>query len=205
MRAFFVFFFLFSSLYSTAQESIFVLVREDQPVQIFERWIVLPNSTTKAREVKGEFEVTSTLAEAIRLLQDERRIQQWQKHVSEFKVYPTTDSMRWREYSYHDIPWPVSDQDHFLEYRFDPTSTADRIIIHFESVTDAKVAPERDGVTRLKLRGSWEFSRAGDKKIKAVYRIISTPLNIPRMITDPVIRNNMMNTIRNYIGILQEE
>ena len=50
------------------------------------------------------------------LLQDEEKIQQWQSHVSELKVYLERDTMNWMEYSYHDIPWPVSDQDHYLKY-----------------------------------------------------------------------------------------
>src|SRR5687768_7690853 len=70
-------------------EEEFVLVREDDNIFIYERWIIFPKSNppTRAREVKGEFMINSTVAQAFALLQDEKKIQIWQKHVSEFKVY----------------------------------------------------------------------------------------------------------------------
>jgi hypothetical protein len=56
----------------------------------------------------------------------------------------------------------------------------------------------------MRLAGSWLFEKKGDK-LKITYRILSMPSHIPRMFTDPVIRNNMMSTIKSYIKLLEEK
>jgi len=181
------------------------LVKKDDDISIYERWITFPKSNppVQAREVKGEFIFKSTIPEAIALIQDERKIKLWQKHVSEFKVFPQADTTRWIEYSYHDIPWPVSDQDHLLEYKIQEGSTPDKVFILFETMHDAKIAPLREDVTRMTLSGSWLLEDVGGGKVKATYRILSMPSHIPRLFTDPVIRSNLMSTIKGYIDVLE--
>ena len=98
-----------------AQEKLpegFVLVRKDGTISMYERWVIFPESNPpqEAREVKGEFIVSSSIYKIIAIMKDEKTIKIWQTHVSEFKVYLQPDSTFWLEYSYHDIPWPVSDR-----------------------------------------------------------------------------------------------
>jgi hypothetical protein len=181
----------------------FDLVKQRDHVSIYERWIQFPKSNPpiKAREVKGVFHAKTSPEEALALIQNENKIKQWQSHVSKFKVYPQTDTT-WYEYSYHDIPWPVSDQDHFLVYEIEKRS-ADSIFVTFESIAHPTLAPVDKDADRMKLAGSWLFERKEDK-VKITYSILSMPSNIPRIFTDPVIRTNMMNTIREYIKILEK-
>lgn len=183
----------------------FSLVKEKDNIFIYERWIYFPKSDppVEAREVKGEFYVKSTIEHGLDLLRDESKIKKWQSHVSKFKVYPQTDST-WFEYSYHDIPWPVSDQDHFLVYEIEDNLPGERLFISFESVGHPKLAPVDDDATRMRLSGSWLFEKQNGR-IKITYRILSMPSGIPRIFTDPVIRNNMMTTIRSYIDILENK
>lgn len=182
----------------------FELVRREGDISIYERWITLPHSNppVQAREVKGEFTYSNTVFEGLRLIQNEQKIGKWQSHVSEFKVYRLQDSTMWHEYSYHDIPWPVSDQDHFLTYRLSSRG-ANKLFITFESQVDATRAPVRKGVTRMELAGSWYLEQVAPGKTKATYRILSKPIGIPKFITDPIIRNNMMTTIREYVALLE--
>lgn len=198
---------LMGTLPSWAQaDKDFVLVREEDSIFVYERWIIFPNSDPplNAREVKGEFVIKSSIPEALKLLKDEKRIMTWQKHVTEFKVFSLPTDTAWYEYSYHDIPWPVSDQDHFLTYRI-VTRTKDKMFIAFESTSNDNLSPIRDGVTRMNIMGSWTYQKLPNGKIKATYLIISQPSHIPRIFTDPVIRRNLMSTIKAYIKILEEE
>ena len=182
----------------------FELVKEHDNILIYERWVTFPGSDppVTAREVKSEFYVRSNIHDALSLIQDESMIGKWQKHVSEFKVYPDTDSV-WLEYSYHDIPWPVSDQDHFLKYTVEDPVEEDGIFVTFKTVKNKQLAPERKNVSRMTLSGSWYFQNSADGKIKVTYRILSMPGTLPRFITDPVIRSNLMSTVMNYIGLLE--
>ena len=182
----------------------FVLVRQAGTTSIYERWIIFPKSNPpiKAREVKGEFFYKNSVASGFNLLRDEKKIRQWQSHVEKFKVYLQLDTTTWLEYSYHDIPWPVSDQDHFLKYSIIENSPR-KIFITFESQKNELLAPVYRGVTRMELSGSWTWEQVTPFKTKATYRILSKPIGIPKFLTDPIIRNNIMTTIEEYIGLLE--
>ncbi|HEX6227492.1 MAG TPA: hypothetical protein VFZ52_23910 [Chryseolinea sp.] len=183
----------------------FVVVKKAGTTTISERWITLPNSDPpiKAREVKGEFYFRNTMFAGLNLLQDEKKIFQWQNHVSEFKVYPELDTTNWMEYSYHDIPWPVSDQDHLLKYTINEFIPNKSLFITFESRQNESLAPVRKGVTRMQLSGSWKWEQISTCETKVTYRILSKPIGIPKWLTDPIIRSNIMTTIEEYIALLE--
>lgn len=184
----------------------FVLVREEDSVYIYERWIKFPGTDPPqdAREVKGVFTVTSSFKEVVSMLRNPKWVMKSQKHVSEFKVFPLRVDTAWHEYSYHDIPWPVSDQDHFLVYTIERHDDQE-MFISFESTPNEKLAPVRSGVDRMNLLGSWTLQMLTEEKIKVSYRIISEPSNIPRIFTDPIIRRNIVSTIKAMIEILEKE
>jgi hypothetical protein len=181
----------------------FSTVREKDNITISERWKFFPKTKppVEAREVKGVFYAKTDFKEAIALLKNEKLIHDWQSHVSKFKVFPQSDSL-WYEYSYHNIPWPVSDQDHFLVYERKYQSQ-DTVFVTFESIVNDKLAPVDKDADRIRLSGSWLFEKQKDK-MRITYRIYSYPSSIPRMFTDPVIRANMMSTIKSYIRIVEK-
>lgn len=183
----------------------FDLVKEDSPVFIFERWITFPGKVpaVKAREVKSEFLINASMYEILDIIKDESKIKLWQTHVNGFKVYPQSDSV-WLEYSYHDIPWPVSDQDHFLKYNQFEKIPGKELFIEFQSMIDSKLAPIKEDVTRLELSGSWRLEQVTPQQVKVTYRILSMPSSIPRMFTDPVVRSNLMSTIKALTGLAEK-
>jgi len=184
----------------------FLLVKKEGTISIYERWLTFPASDPPipAREVKGEFFYNSSVHNSLQLLQNESLIKRWQDHVSEYKIYPQHDSSTWLEYSYHDIPWPVSDQDHFMEYKVS-SDKGGTFHIAFASKVDHRLAPVRKGVTRMELSGSWTFQQISPNRVKATYRIFSKPIGIPRIFTDPIIRSNIMTTIEEYIALLEKK
>jgi hypothetical protein len=201
----FCFFLLLATAPITAQDKEgFMLVKKEGSISIYERWLTYPasNPPIPAREVKGEFFYNSSAYNGLRLLQNEGLIKRWQDHVSEFKVYPQRDTSTWLEYSYHDIPWPVSDQDHFMEYKISSDKEG-MFFVSFKSKVNDTLAPVRKGVTRMQLSGSWTFQQISPDRVKATYRIFSMPIGIPRVFTDPIIRSNIMTTIEEYIALLE--
>jgi len=185
----------------------FDLVKEDAPIFIYERWITFPGKVpaVKAREVKCEFLVNTSMYKVLSILKDESSIKIWQKHVTDFKVHPQPDTSYWLEYSYHDIPWPVSDQDHFLRYDLVEKIPGQELFIAFESEINHKLAPIENGVTRMELAGSWRMEQIAPQQVKVTYRILSMPSSIPRMFTDPVIRSNMMSTVKALTKLAEEK
>jgi hypothetical protein len=191
-------------VHAQTEKEEFELVKKDGTISIYERWINLPNANppVKAREVKGEFFFNNTIYAGLRLIQDEKRIMQWQNHVSEFEVYKQPDTTFWFEYSYHDIPWPVSDQDHLLVYTLSAPGPG-VLMLNFQSKVDDVLAPVRKGVTRMQLSGSWKLEQISQNRVKVTYRILSRPIGIPKFLTDPIIRSNIMTTIEEYIALLE--
>jgi hypothetical protein len=173
----------------------FELVKEDSPVFVYERWITFPNKVpeVRAREVKGEFLINGSIYKILSILKDESKIKLWQSHTT-----------NWMEYSYHDLPWPVSDQDHFIRYTLMKNYPGKELVIRFESAIDARLAPEKKGVTRLELSGSWRMEQLSPQQAKITYRILSMPGTIPRMFTDPIIRSNLMSTIKALTRLAEE-
>jgi len=192
---------LFTARHASSQDYEHVkfdLVKEEAPIFIYERWITFPGKVpaVKAREVKSEFLINTSIYNILSILKDESKIKIWQKHVSDFKVHPQRDTSYWLEYSYHDIPWPVSDQDHFLRYDLVEKNPDKELFITFKSVIDPKLGPVKNGVTRMELAGSWTIEQITPQQVKVTYRILSMPSSIPRMFTDPVIRSNLMSTVK---------
>jgi hypothetical protein len=176
----------------------FELVKKDGVIELYERWIIFPDSRPplEAREVKTVFLINASIYDILHLLRDEKKIKLWQTHVSEFKVYLQPDTTFWLEYSYHDIPWPVSDQDHFLEYHLAERKRGQELFLTFKSRLDLAIAPKQKNVTRMVLSGSWRMEQLSPHQARVTYRILSMPVGIPRLLTDPVIRSNMVSTIK---------
>jgi len=186
------------------EDAEFQLVKRSGNISLYERWIDIPGEEDKqAREVKSVFYYKNSIHAGLQLLKDQARALKWQDHVSEFKLFPQRDTTMWYEYSYHDIPWPVSDQDHFMEYRI-ASSNSQQLMISFKSKINNELAPERKGVTRMMLTGSWLLEQVETDRVKVTYRIFSMPLDIPRMITDPIIRTNMVSTIEDFVSLVEK-
>ncbi len=175
----------------------FVLVRNEPPIEMHERWVPYPGKTPTiiSRELKTEFVVRASIPKIMQVLRDEAAIQTWQPHVSEFRIHARPDTMMWDEYSRHDLPWPVSDQDSFMEYRVTEIRPGQEYLIVFQSRIDPKLAPVQKDANRIELHGSWHIEQLSPEEVRVSYRVQSVPGAIPRMIADPVIRGNLVSSM----------
>jgi hypothetical protein len=185
----------------------FVLVKSDPPIQIHERWVEFPNKkpAVTSRELKSEFIVNAPVHKVISIIRDEKQVRLWQSHILNYKIYPKADSTSWDEYSCHDVPWPLSDQDSYMEYKLKEVKAGEEYQIVFKSKVDKKIAPIKDNVNRIELHGSWKLIVTAPGVVKITYRIQSAPAtNVPRMIVDPVIRNNLVAMARSLTEIVEK-
>jgi hypothetical protein len=177
----------------------FVLVRSEPPFEVHERWVEFPGKKPPviSRELKSEFTIQASMYEILRLLKDETQVKDWQSHVSEYRIYRKQDTSCWDVYSRHDVPWPVSDQDSFMEYRLTEVKPGQELLISFKSRVDHTTAPEYDDINRIELIGSWKLAQESPALVRVTYRIQSAPAtSLPRMVVDPVIRNNLLSSIK---------
>lgn len=193
-------------LASAQEQGEFHLVKKEGSVSLYERWVTYPASDppVKSREVKGVFHYNNTVTEGLRLVMDDKRAQQWQSSIAEFKIYPSRDTSTWHEYSYHDIPWPMSDQDHFMEYKVARYNAGKVVTISFESRVNETLAPPREGVNRIHLSGSWTMEQISPMKVKVTYKVLSKPVGIPRLFADPFIRGNFVTSFQDFIVLMEK-
>jgi len=185
----------------------FVLVKSDPPIELQERWIEFPNKKTGAtsRELKTEFTVNTSLYKIMNIIKDESMVKEWHAHIADYKIYPKPDTTTWDEYSRHDIPWPLNDQDSFLEYKLHEIVPGSEYLVSFKSKADKRI-PVYEDVNRIELVGSWRFIQVQHGVVKVIYRVQSAPgsTNVPRMIVDPVIRNNLFASIKSLTEIVEK-
>lgn len=194
------------ALGQTADKEGFVLVRNEPPIEMHERWVPFPGKTPEiiSRELKTKFVVHTSIQKVLNIIRDESVIQTWQPHVSQFRIFLRTDSTVWDEYSRHDLPWPVSDQDSFMEYHLTELNPGVEYLVMFKSRLDAHLAPIQKDANRIELHGSWHIVQISADEVKVTYRVQSVPGAIPRMIADPVIRGNLVSSMKALSELLQK-
>lgn len=185
----------------------FVLVKSDPPFEVYERWVDFPGKkpVVTSRELKSEATIRTTIYEVLAVLRDETLVKEWQSHVSEYKIYRKQDTSSWNVYSRHDVPWPVDDQDSYMEYNVTEIQPGQELFINFKSRVDHNVAPEHDDITRIELVGSWKLVQVSPELVKVTYRIQSAPKgHLPRMLIDPFIRSNLLSTIKSLKELVEK-
>jgi hypothetical protein len=185
----------------------FALVFSDPSISIYERWVEFPNKkpVIVSREFKSEFSVNTSIHKIINLIKDEAQVKLWQAHLRSYKIYAGKDTTVWDEYSCHDIPWPLSDQDSFLEYKLSEVIPGKEYAVDFKSAINQKVAPLNDDIHRIELVGRWRFVLISPGVVRVTYRIQSAPAtSLPRMIIDPVVRNNLVASIKSLTEIAEK-
>lgn len=186
----------------------FVLVKKEEALEVHERWIEFPGKqpSITSRELKSQIIINASMYELLALLKDESQVKSWQEHVSKYKIYLKEDTTSWHEYSRYKIPWPLDDQDSFMEYTVSEIKPGQELLINFQSKVDHNRAPVYDDVNRIELIGSWKIEQIAPNVVKVTYRIQSVPIrNFPRMIVDPVIRNNLLSTVKSLKELIESK
>jgi hypothetical protein len=187
---------------ATADQEGFEVVRQDEKITMYERWAPFPGTTINSRQIKCVFQTSTNLSNMLAHIYEDGKIQSWQKNILEYKITPRTDST-WIAYSHYRIPWPLTNQDYLLQYSV-VEKNEKRIILSFEHVVDDKLQAAREGIDRKPTVGRWELEKQANGKVKVTYIITTLPVNFPRMITDKIVHNNIMNTINTLIVVAEK-
>lgn len=179
----------------------FVLVKENNGISIYERWYSI-NAHQQAREIKATFHVKAEPHQAVALIKDESRGRQWNKNTEAYKILTQNENL-WVGYIQYDLPWPVSNQDCVLQYNQNYFGNA--LHVDFKE-TDHPSFPVRKRIQRIpEINGKWIFTES-DEGIAVEYYISTTPSNtLPAWLTDPIIRNNLIETLEVFRRILESK
>lgn len=178
----------------------YVLVKEYRDIKLYEKWDSI-DSHELAREVKAVFTVKTEPGLAASFLRDESKGMQWNKNTLAYKVLE--GDQKWICYIQYDLPWPVHNQDCVLQYT--PYYVSDSLTITFKSAAHS-LFPVRDNIDRIHdISGKWVMTKISEG-IRVEYFITTIPSKtLPRWVTDPIIRNNLLNTLVEFRTLLESQ
>jgi hypothetical protein len=176
------------------------LVKKAKGIELYEKWYEI-SSNKLAREVKVEYHINTSIELAAALIENEIKATQWNKGSSQYKIIHR-DANSWISYIQYDLPWPLDNQDCVLDYNVSHTS-GEQIIIDFKSI-EHEIFPATEHVSRiLDVKGKWIF-QATPTGTQVDYSITTLPSpTLPRWVTDPIVRNNLIDTMDEFRNILE--
>lgn len=174
----------------------FKLVKVKGGVNLYERWVEIQPGW-KTRELKVEFTSEAGVETLLSLLSDASRAHSWMQSVEEFKLVERQGAKAWTTYTRYKVPWPLEDQDVVLKYQLLVVNGMHSV--SFQSVAHAS-HPVKEGVTRMKgVSGSWQLQPQSSGQTKVTYYIITkNKSSMPRWLTDPIIQENLLDTMIAY-------
>lgn len=179
----------------------FTLVKKERGIAIYERWYPI-TSTQNARQLKATFTVHADPEAALKLLQDGSKGKLWNKNTNAYAVVDVRPDS-WVSYIQYNLPWPVKNQDCVLGYH--AVEKLDKLTVVFRNV-DHPSFPVRNRVERIpEVEGRWVF-RKSDDALHVEYYIATTPSDtLPGWMTDPIIRNNLVETLHDFRSMLENK
>lgn len=176
----------------------FVLVKQVEGISIYERWFQRKPDEF-AREVKAKFTVAAPAKSALALMRDETRGTEWNKRARTFKVLHDKDGV-WFSYIEYDLPWPISNQDCVLRHH--QTVSRNELKVEFRDVHHPAFPPQQRIQRIPEISGKWIF-RETPHGLDVEYYVTTLPnATLPTWVTDPIIRNNLAETLSAFREIL---
>ncbi|RBL89819.1 sterol desaturase family protein [Chitinophaga flava] len=187
-------------------ESDYKLVKRNKSISLYERWLPAGENEERVREIKAVFTVKSDVQAVARLLTDQQQGVVWNVRARIYRVLPMVESREWVTYLKYNIPWPFGDQDCCLLFHLKAHPYNERSgEISFESTLSNRF-PVTDNVTRITgTHGRWLMEDLGDNGMQITYTITTNrSARIPRWVSDPIVRNNMFETMSTFRSILEK-
>ncbi|RYE23951.1 MAG: hypothetical protein EOP51_08935 [Sphingobacteriales bacterium] len=187
-----------------ANTGIYKMVKQDDIITLYERWINNDKGET-VRELKAVLLVKSDMNEVTALLTNNAKGKKWNTSASEYKVIGHATDGYWITYTRYDIPWPFEDQDCSLRYTV-VNKTSSNVEIMFDEYTDPQF-PLHEGVTRIAgTHGKWILEDQRNGYVKLTY-FISTDRSkkVPKWCSDMVVHSNMFKTLTAFKNTLEKE
>lgn len=183
----------------------FKIVKKQGNIVLYERWIT-GSTGESVRELKAEFSVKSNSENVIDLLKNQPEGTKWNMNALMYKIAKTSHEDEWINYIKYGMPAMMDDQECCLWYKVSPSfSGQQNVVIKFQSTLSPlfPVSPDVKRITGVK--GEWILQQQSNKSLKVTYFITSDKSsNIPRFVSDPIIRGNLLKTIESFRDLLEK-
>lgn len=179
---------------SPDDENKFVLVRNEDDISLYLRWIQI-NETTSTRQVKADFVIDCPAARVVSVLCDEKTYQHWMKATKSCYRLKTIDQNQWYSYFQFSIPWPLNNQDCILKYQVREYKESSKTVINL--LSDAGYLKPNKGIERIShMEGCWIITQLENGKTHVEYYVYSVQKpKFPTWMTDPLVQKNLIRTM----------
>lgn len=179
----------------------FIAVKDVSGIRLSTRWIPVSDHQS-ARQIKCEFTIGETASEAIALLSDDASFVKWMKGANKYYRLKTVHASQWYSYIQLRVPWPFNNQDCIIRYNVYPDPTGKKTVVTMTG--EPGFLKQFEGVSRIRhLEGSWTFTDLGNHKVRVEYLMFSNQSSkFPRWITDPIIQDNLLESMEAFRKIL---
>jgi len=191
------------TLAQTAYASDYKFIKKTGATSLYERWIKGLRGE-EVRELKAVLIVEASVDKIEQLLKNPAAGTSWNTRASQYRIAATPQPHQWVNYIRYDMPAIMDDQDCCL--LFTKKILADQVTeLSFRS-TLADVFPKTNGVKRITgVKGKWRLEPLSKEKTKITYTITSDKSGqIPRIISDPIIRDNLFSTMANFKSLVEK-
>lgn len=189
-------------MYSRAVAEEYKMVKKENNISIYERWIVRHNNA-KVRELKVVFNAKTTCSEVIALVKNEEAGVRWNGRAETYMVIPKQAGY-WVNYIKYKTPIGMDNQDWCVQYYQPASSSSAYTELFFESTADSRFPATKDVKRISGVKGRWILEEQNGGYVKITY-IISTnkDSSIPRWLADPVIHNTIFDTMDEFKKLLE--
>lgn len=186
---------------TTDEKSGFKLVRSDNNILIYSRWIAVDENRS-TRQLKAEFDINCQAENILRVLSDEKSYTSWMNSTKSYYRLETISQSEWLVYVQFSIPWPLNNQDCILKYETHISTDQSTIEIFLSSQSDYLKPIE--GVERISdMQAKWVFTKLSIEKTHVEYYVSSNQApKYPIWLTDPLIQKNLINTMNSLREVI---
>lgn len=179
-----------SELLEHAETEPWEVVREKEGVVLKYRDITFEDGSS-TRQVLAEFELSAPLDTILHYLKDPGLVAQWNDGFDSCKIVDDYGN-RWVSYCIYDIPFPLSQQDVFSDYRIERSQHQTVL----KSYARPDYQPEVDGYEREQCNfGEWTLKQSGHNRFKVSFGVITlSSSNVPDFIKDPIIQRTLLKS-----------
>ena len=117
------------------------------------------------------------------------------KGVKEFSIVRKVNENDWFAYVLYWLPWPLNNQDCIIRYKCTSVQNGKTYIISLNGIPG--YIPAKTNVDRIShISGQWKITTVNSNECNVVYSVYSEQKpKFPRWVTDPIIQNNLINTM----------
>lgn len=191
---------VFAFGFASSPDSDWVLEKDRCGIRVYTRFV----EGWATKEIKAIMQVQASLAQVETVLRDAPNRCEWLHNGYDTKDVKLISRDELYTYSAVDVPWPASDRDNVMHWKFSYPSNKE---IRIDMQAAPQMYPEQSGTVRIpKMKGYWHLLDIGGGFIQVTHQIVSDPGgSVPISVLNSSIADPPYNTMYNLKSYIEKK